>query len=108
MGRPGRPVRSAALHWLSLRSNTLVCFTFIQFPSFWWRWLGAGWIEEGLAIGEGESETVPRQLSQSPGEGRDRNGKPRLRDKEERDRPDKVRVLDACRARQDARKRAGG
>lgn len=69
--------------------------------------MGAG-IEEGLAVGEGGSETVQRQLSQSPGEGRDRNGKQRLRDKEERDRPDKVRVLDACRARQDSRKRAGG
>ena len=45
--------------------------------------MGAG-IEEGLAVGEGGSETVQRQLSQSPGEGRDRNGKQRLRDKEER------------------------
>lgn len=50
MGRPGRPARSAFLHWLSLRSNTPVCFTFIQFPSFGWRWLGAGWIEEGWLL----------------------------------------------------------
>lgn len=52
MGRPGRPARSAFLHWLSLRSNTPVCFTFIQFPSFGCRWLGAGWIEEGWLLGK--------------------------------------------------------
>lgn len=86
--------------------------------SFCWRWLWVGWVEEGLArlggrqrnglLGKVDLRMDSQSLSQSPGEGSIRNPRQRHRDKEEHGRPDKARVLETLRPRQDARRGVGG